>query len=380
MQYNYENKQKEHRNGDTMSLHVRWTKMPPVAGDLFYSNFESQAGIIPSEDNEVPATPLHMSYNMVLVANNQPFTGTLALQYDAKDNRQETVRFTLTADMQPIVTLPDPADVEESIEINGTDVGIGLDPNNPSTSEVPIVDTGRNGYFPTDRGLWSLEYLISVARAHILAKARAVSISWDCSFARALDLSCRKNASIQDDRLPGGGATGKITAYSLICDGDSGTLNGNVTIQCAIGHNGTESASAGTPSYVDTGYVNTGYQVYTGQTVTPTALFDVSYSVPVLQPGGLVYPLTKEQVFVSETVTYEDAQVNVGTQRVHHLPTFDGIQVADDTIQLFNTYPVPTWHFEIKSVTGNNFAAEYEVAISELRIPKLIDLEAASTA
>ena len=201
--------------------------------------------------------------------------------------------------MQPIVTLPDPADVEESIEINGTDVGIGLDPNNPSTSEVPIVDTGRNGYFPTDRGLWSLEYLISVARAHILAKARAVSISWDCSFARALDLSCRKNASIQDDRLPGGGATGKITAYSLICDGDAGRLIGNVTIQCAIGHDGTVSASAGTPAYVDAGYVDTDYQVYTGQTAAPFA--DVSYSIPVLQPGGLVYPLTKDQVFVSET-------------------------------------------------------------------------------
>ena len=49
------------------ALHVRWTHMPPVAGELIYSNFESQAGIIPSEDNETPATPLHMSYNMVLV-------------------------------------------------------------------------------------------------------------------------------------------------------------------------------------------------------------------------------------------------------------------------------------------------------------------------
>jgi hypothetical protein len=188
MQYNYENKQKTHANGDTMSLHVRWTRMPPVAGELIYSNFESQAGIIPAEDNETPATPLHMSYNMVLVANNEPFTGTLALQYDAKDNRQETVKFTLLADLQPIVTLPDPDQVEESIEINGTDVGIGLDPNNPSTSEVPIVDTSRNGYFPSDRGLWSLEYLISVARAHILAKARAVTISWDRLSGGALDL------------------------------------------------------------------------------------------------------------------------------------------------------------------------------------------------
>ena len=127
-----------------------------------------------------------------------------------------------------------------------------------------------------------------MARAHILAKARAVSISWDCSFARAIDLSCRKNASIQDDRLPGGGATGKITAYSLICDGDAGSLIGNVTIQCAIGHDGTVSASAGTPDYVDAGYVDTGYQTYTGQTAAPFS--DVSYSIPVLQPGGQARP------------------------------------------------------------------------------------------
>ena len=93
------------------------------------------------------------------------------------------------------------------------------------------------------------------------------------------------------------------------------SLIGNVTIQCAIGHDGTVSASAGTPAYVDAGYVDTGYQVYTGQTAAPFA--DVSYSIPVLQPGGLVYPLTKDQVFVSETVTYEDELVNVGTERVH---------------------------------------------------------------
>ena len=223
MQYNYENKQKTHANGDTMSLHVRWTHMPPVAGELIYSNFESQAGIIPSEDNETPATPLHMSYNMVLVANNQPFTGTLALQYDAKDNRQETVQFHAAGRHA----------ADRHLARSGRCRGVDRDQRHRrrhrARSEQPehigSADRRHRAQWLLSRptaACGRLEYLISVARAHILAKARAVSISWDCSFARAIDLSCRKNASIQDDRLPGGGATGKITAYSLICDGDAG--------------------------------------------------------------------------------------------------------------------------------------------------------------
>jgi hypothetical protein len=59
------------------------------------------------------------------------------------------------------------------------------------------------------------------------------------------------------------------------------------------------------------------------------------FSVTVISGSGIRF----------ETITYEDAQVNVGTNRVHH-PPFDGIQVADDTVQLVKFYPAD-WRLEV---------------------------------
>jgi hypothetical protein len=218
----------------------------------------------------------------------------LVLDYKANNKREETVLFSVAADLQPIVTLPDPADVVEQINISGADVGIPIDGASPQ-------DVTRYVYFQTDRGLWSLEYLISVACAHLRIRARAVSVSWDVPFDAALGMSCRKNATLFDDRLPGGTATGKIIAYALTGDGDAGSINANVTIGCAIGHDGTVVAVIGDPTWVADGWVEPGWQFYAGATTT-LAAGTVAYELPMVEPGGLIYPLTKDQVVVEERI------------------------------------------------------------------------------
>lgn len=137
--------------------------------------------------------------------------------------------------------------------------------------------TPAASYFPTDRGLKSVEHMLCRARAKLRKRARAVEVSFDTRFEAASQLSCRMNASIHDPRLPGGSASGKVISYKLQVNGDSGVVIGNVTLGCSIGNQALALfrdvvdpflvTDPGIPSYVGVagtpnGYVNPGYQVY----------------------------------------------------------------------------------------------------------------------
>ena len=268
-QYHYENKAKQHNVGDVMSTNLSWSEFP-IGGYTYYSNVKTQSGSVPAAaaplsyfddgtaynpyggienpDSAQAATPMHVSYNIVVI----PFVlinTKLILGYNAGGKRNETADFNLIADLQSIVTLPDPTEVVETLELNGTDVGLPID------DVIPIEDTTRNAYFPTDRGKLSLEYGILRARAHMLMRARAVNLTWDTTFDRAIQLSCRMNAQLTDSRIPGGVAQGKIISYSFSADGDSGILTGSVTVGCAIGHGGTVTLATGDPGWVESGWV-----------------------------------------------------------------------------------------------------------------------------
>lgn len=379
--FTFENRSKTHTVGDVMSVQQSWTEFP-CTGALWISNVYTQTGAVPaaavisydedgvafdpyagidSDSGDEKAIPMHVSYSQILVAGWLIHT-KLVLQYDAGDKRNETAAFIMSADLQSIVTLPDPNDVVETLELSGSDVGLDID------GDIPIGDTSRNGYFPTDRGQWSVEYLLSVARAHLLHRARAVSVTWDCSFDRAIGLTLRKNAQISDNRLPGGTAIGKITSYAISADGDAAEMKGTITISCAIGHDGMVATAAGDPDYVEAGYVATGYQTYSGGT---NSLGDIGYSVPVLEPGGLIYPLTKEQVIVTEEIRTSNltswTQVGSDTDR------------NGNTIKTFARYPITEYYLELVPITGNEFDAQYDIDVTTLKVPKLIDLEAATT-
>src|SRR6185369_12962582 len=179
--------------------------------------------------------------------------GTLVVRYEADRNRKEHLRFTLQAGTQPIITLPGEDEVL-NLSISGNDVGKDI------AGEFPIGSPRRRSYFPTARGLKSIEYLICLARAHLILRSRAVEVTFECSFERAIGLSCRKNARVFDGRLPGGSAIGKIIKYGFSVDGDSGKLIGTVTIGCAIGFGNPITGSLGSPTYVEDGYVGAGYQ------------------------------------------------------------------------------------------------------------------------
>jgi hypothetical protein len=269
--------------------------------------------------------------------------------------------------------------------IGSADVPIGGYPGNtPATS-----------YWPTVRAQQSIAYLIALARARLRLRSRAVEVSFDCRFERAIQLSCRQNAVVFDPRLPGGSAAGKIIAYKISINGDTQELIGNVTIGCAVGQHSSVVITPGTPTYVN-GYVN-GYQVYTG-TVVPVG-DDVGYTPPVYAPydDGLTFPLSKSQAVIESGLVGQTNQSAQITQTVFaalaalgQVPTgstpfqyFQFIANANADLQsrlnaVFVNYPV-FYKLGLNPVQNGPFAGFYSMGTTSLVIPELINLAGPST-
>ena len=280
------NEQRKHANGDTLSMSIS-SSIAPLRGPSIKIPLTSGSKSAEGEAS-VDSTWLRVPLWAV--------TAGLAVNYEAARDRKETVSFTMRANFQPLVTLPGEEEIG-TLHIGGGDVGVPL-----SDGSLPIGDLRNRSYFSTDRGLQSLEYLLNRARSQLMASGRAVTVSWDCSFERAKQLSCRKNALLHDPRLPGGQALGKIVKYSLALDGESGKPLGHVEIACSIGYGGSVLPVAGEPTYVETGYVDDGYQFNDGQ-IVPLDAGDIAYTVPVDAPNddGLHFPLSYGQAILVNT-------------------------------------------------------------------------------
>ena len=352
--WNWQNTEKTHEDGDTMS--VQGTAQGILAGQM--ANFQQSFTI--GDPYTGTAAASSISYDVVgpestssQPVNNNPANpdagstadiGDAAIVYNASltigmnmdQQRLETLNLTVTSNLQPILTEPDEKSITESLTFNINDV-----------VAAGALDASAGAYFATDRGTQSIEYLILIARAHLLASSRAVQVSWDCSFPRLLGMSCRMNASLQDDRLPGGVVLGKVSSYGMDGNGDIGEFIGHVTISSAVGFGGAVATDSGTPDYVDSGY-ETGYQYHSGQFVAVNT-GDITFELPAYPNVGLQNPLTPDQVLV-------------------RIQWFPGDVSNDPYVQI-----------ELKPITGINTSIEYNIATSVLEAPQQIDLAAAST-
>lgn len=310
----------------------------------------------------------------------------LKLSYSATRKRSDTVLFELVADTQPIVTDAEDSDVLELV-LSGNDVGVPLLADG-DYAPPPIGDVQRRSYFTQDRGQNSIQYLLQLARANIIVRARAVRVTFKCKFERAIEFSLRKNVHILSSRFPGGEATGKIVAYSFKAEG--GEISGLCTIACAIGRGGAWTELEGTPVYAKAGYMKKGYQVYDGKRIILGA-DDVAF-YPLIEDAaddGLIFPLSELPVIVApHTVTVE-------TIPLTPVPPYTQSEVVSDdcgsTISAslrsdLDTGPYTVWlngvsttvDFTLASIDGGPFDTYYPLNCTTLKIPKQIDLEAAS--
>ena len=258
----------------------------------------------------------------------------------------------------------------------------------------------RRSYFPTTRGIQTLECALMKARAHLRKRSRCVEIGWEAPFSMGVGLSCRMNATIEDARLPGGVATGKITSYSLTGSGDSGAFLTKVKIGAAVGNGNSIAAITGTGVYAQAGVFDAGVQQMTGATALPSSA-DVGYGAPLDNPNddGLIFPLTAGQVVLNQSIVgslaVQQLAIDVAIPSIVAEATLQsrasagsvqtqlaGLQqiaalgnVSIDTV-LASAGNSIYLDLQLKPVTGSAFTTVYSVATTLPQIPKQIDLAA----
>lgn len=294
------------------------------------------------------------------------------VSYDIKRSRSEKIIFDLESDVQALVT--EPGD-EEILYVTFSTSAIQepvdeADTDNPDGT-LPIGDLRRRAYFTTDRGRESLEYVMAVARARLLSRARAVTLTCEMPFATGTGLSCRQNMSVADTRLPGGTATGKVIEYKLVLNGDTGEHFCEVKLGCTVGTGNTVSTVAGDPDYVEAGYVETGYQTYSGRIIAPFA-DELAYtdftSTPPNDDGVDFFNLRPDDIIIDINVIN-----GVSVQGAVIAQPWPDFAAALEALNQVYT------EVEINLVPLNTgpFHTDYTVTVSDLMVPKTIDLEAA---
>ncbi len=380
----WQNQAKVHEDGDTMSISISLSAPSGYGPDAGITLTQSGTRTIGDPYTGTPASASSSRTGVIIDAASLAVT-TLVLKYDMDRKREEHLKFTLVSDIQEIMDsqIVDSEDkTSDVVKINGVDVGL------PIENVVPIGDLSRGSYFETDRGLRSVENLICRARAKLILMARAARVSWDCQFSDAVLLSCRKNAILHDPRVSGGEAIGKIISYDINGTGDTGEFVGRVTIACAVGTGVAIMESGGTPDYVEDGYVDAGYQTRTGEIVFASSAGDVGYAPPHLDLNeeDLVLPLTKRQVVVREEVinSFEDQKdvlarvLDQNVQVIENPSDTDRIRkIAEEYIKNITDAlerKKQLYELELKSVIKDADANEYNLTLTELSIPKQIDL------
>ncbi len=297
----------------------------------------------------------------------------LSFRYEADRKRQEEVSFTLSAGVQSLLTEAGDDEVIQ-LDLSSQDVDKLIDPSTTSDPDgvAPIGDVARNSYFATGRGHRSVEYLISLAAAKLLFHARAVRINVTVPWAVGIDLSCRQNVRVADARIPGGSATGKVIGYELIFDG--GAAFCRVAIGCTVGDGSGATgitADDGDPDYVEDGYVED-WQTRTDRTIvaiTGTVAYD-DYAIP---PGGADIPFG--------TLVSEDVITAIGV--VDGLETQQALlrsrlsNTEEDVVAALAERPT-TVTITFVPMTGGPFGRSIPVTVTDLVVPRTIDLEAAA--
>jgi hypothetical protein len=281
---------------------------------------------------------------------------TLTLTYSAARDRRENMAFSVTADVQPL--LSDPGEEETMyLDVGQADV------------DTSIHDIRSPRFFQTTRGQQAFENLLYRARAILLGRARAVDIRFQIPFEMGLDLSCRKGATLVDPRLPGGIAAGKIKGYSLIADGE-GELTCTIVIGCSVGKDGSVTAVEGDPTYVNTGYVDSGYQYMEGGVLVPTS-------------GDIGYEDYSAAAIDNDTVDL----ANVGRNHILDIQIEGGLSQQQEEVESKQPYSLgadavaaaniwaTTVRVDMKPVAGGPFISNFAPTVLDLKVPRTLDLE-----
>jgi hypothetical protein len=320
---------------------------------------------------------------------------TIAVGYQAGRPMTENVTLTLTADIQPVVGDSSQGQALEPINLTSVDLSAPLEDN--TTGDIPIGDPRLRSYICTDRGQLSIQYMIARAQVALLHAARCIPMTFSpLSLDRWIACTLRKNARIHPPEIPGGSAEGKITGRTLAMSRGSGRIDMSVTATATVGHGGSVTSVDGTSIYDDGDYDDGDY----GEVDGGTELFDssVGYTPPVFAPNddGLdfVAGLSADDVIdVPLSVTWpasdQETAIRDGLKGWFSSPSGTSNAATDDPTQTVGqemitqrskaiTDFLDTIHtvasIRLKSMT-QGFSSPYTIAVTELKVPTMIDLE-----
>lgn len=288
----------------------------------------------------------------------------------------------------------------EAVNLNDTVTDGSVVWTKVATSVIPVGGTPGNvtasSFFCSDYGRTiSIPHLICRARARLRYASRAVTTTFSCSYLQGTDLTLRKSVTLHDRRLPGGIVLGKVTGTELVAD--SGSFTCNVTIQSSVGNAVAIEEVAGDPTYVEVGYVSSGYQKYDNVVVLVPTLSDVAYTPLVATPDedGITFPLEKSMIVVSEATLGNNGDAAQSAfdsmQTAASIPSggsFDQQVATQNALTLLNANSLsanlaanPVWYdLVLKPLNGNgSFNHVYHVKCTVLSLPKMIDLESETT-
>lgn len=266
------------------------------------------------------------------------------------------------------------------------------------TGEIPVGGVPGNvtgyTYFATDRGKRSVEHLICRARARLRFASRCVNTTFLCDYARGAELTLRMNAALHDPRLPGGVLTGKVTSTELVAS--DGEFTCSVTLGSSVGRDTAMTEVPGDPTYVEEGYVSSGYQQYDNVVVAVQDLSEVGYSplVSIPDEDGISFPLAADMFTVFAGVRTTGNQAGAVGAALNSMKlssqlafkTWDPAAVRQVILLNANSLSAelqqnPVWiEYEFKPINGNGtFSKVYHMKCTTLGLPQMINLEEEST-
>jgi hypothetical protein len=303
------------------------------------------------------------------VFNIMSFNPSMVIGFDSNRSYSEKLTFTLVADVQAM--LLEPAD-QGTLNISlSAAADAPVDPG----GATPIGNAGARRFYQTDRGQAALRYLIALARAKLLARARAVEVQAEMPFSIGIQVNCRSSVTLTDVRLPGGVVTGKVKAYQIVMDGDSGSASVHVTLGCTVGNAGSPTPSDGVDSYVDD-YVSTGYQWKEGMDIEAIEgeVFFADYSDIVLADDGINFNSLRAADVVRAVNIYFDAEAQEDQVRDLFLPYLPDTKMLMDVINAAFTEV----EIDLLPIDSSKFQTPLAITLTTLSVPKTIDLSAAS--
>lgn len=297
-------------------------------------------------------------------------THWLVLGYSAIRKYTESLTIVLRTSVQPIVTEPGDDDRIE-LTINGNTLSdlIG--------AEVPIGDLGSRKFFEQERGKDAIRYLLCCARAALMMKARAVEIEVALPMMQALALepTLRKNLTINNARLPGGVATGKIVGIKHGLDGDQGLALSSIRMACVIGRGeGPYSPVAGSPTYGELAYMGGDYQQLSGAVnIIADEIPDLAYTVDPYDPND--DGLDPRAVAPKDLVIAFGIQNPASDQLAKLASLIDTIADTQEVNSILQEYYTQI-DFELRKLDTGPFNTDVTITVEDLVLPKQIDLEA----